>query len=763
MRFRFLASVLLPGVLLAQQGTIEGRITAAGEPVAGASITIAGTTLRALSSADGLYRIGAVPPGSHVVRVRAVGQKPSDLTVAISSGEITRADVVLEPAPVVLSEMVVSASRETQRKSETAASVGIVDGAAIETSRPHHPGDVVARVPGAWVTNLGGEGHFTSIRQPITTKPVYAFLEDGVPIRSTGFFNHNGLYEINIPQSDRVEIIKGPGTAIYGSDAVGGVVNAFTRDPSARPEASGFVEGGGYGYVRSLLTGSSRFGDAGLRADLNLTRSDGWRNDASYTRQGSTLRWDQALNAHSSLKTVVAFSHIDQPSDGGSDLTRADYEAAPETNYNPITYRRVWALRASSAWERRSDLSMLGATVYARYNSLDLMPSWQLAFDPQIWASKNTSAGLMTRYRHTLPSLKTNLAVGADFEYSPGSRMEQGIMPHKSGNIYDSYTLGEVQYDYDVSFWQATPYAQADINPLERVRVSAGLRADFVGYKYRNNLGELDTGPHRRPADTDVSFSRLSPKLGLTVDVAEGLNLFASYRAAFRVPSESQLFRQGSAINTVDLMPVKADNYEVGARAGLGTVLSVEASAYQLDIEDDILTFFDPTTGLRQASNAGQTRHRGLELGLVVTPVSGLRVDGSWTWAKHTFEEWKPSATTDYSGQEIEMAPRQLGRAAVTFSPSFFRGGQLTGEWIHHGGYWQNPENTARYSGHDLGNIFGNFPVGHGLEVSARVNNIFDQRFAESSSFNAFQGERLRPGQPRTVYVGLQYAWRAGQ
>ena len=761
MRWTFLAPVLLPGLLMAQQGTVEGLVTAAGAPVAGAAVSVAGTTLHVLTAANGQYRIVSVPEGSHVLRVRSVGHKPRDITITIGTTGPTRADVTLEPAPVVLSEMVVSASREAQRKTETAASVGIVDGAAIETSRPHHPGDVVSRIPGAWVTNLGGEGHFTSIRQPITTKPVYAFLEDGVPIRSTGFFNHNGLYEINIPQADRVEIIKGPGTAIYGSDAVGGVVNAFTRDPSARPEASAFVEGGGYGYVRSLLTGSSKFGDAGLRADLNLTRSDGWRNDSPYSRQSSTLRWDQAVSPRSSLKTIVAFSHIDQPSDGGSDLSRADYENAPETNYNPITYRRVWAFRASSAWEHRSDLSLLGATGYVRYNELDIMPSWQLSFDPQVWESKNTSAGLMTRYRRTLPSLKANIAIGADFEYSPGSRMEQGITPHKTGNIYDSYTLGDVQYDYDVSFWQATPYAQADINPLDRVHLSAGLRADFVGYTYGNNLGELDTGTHRRPADTDVSFNHLSPKLGLTVDVAEGLNLFASYRAAFRVPSESQLFRQGAAENTVDLKPVKADNYEIGARAGLGSVLSVEASAYQLDIEDDILTFFDPTSGLRLASNAGQTKHRGVELGVVVTPVAGVRVDGSWTWARHTYEEWQPSATTDYSGQEIEMAPRQLGRVGVTLSPTFFNGGSVTGEWLHHGGYWQNPENTARYSGHDLGNIFGNYPVGLGLEVSARVNNIFDHRFAEASSYNAFQGERLRPGQPRTVYVGLQYAWRA--
>lgn len=763
MRLILILALLVPGVLAAQQGIIEGRITAAGaDPIVGATVEVTGTTLRTVTAVGGRYRLTGVPAGAQVLRVRAVGHQPVAITVTVRDRAVATVDVPLEPAPVVLSEMIVSASREAQRKSETAASVGVVDAAAIEASRLHHPGDVVARVPGAWVANLGGEGHFTAIRQPITTKPVYAFLEDGVPIRSTGFFNHNGLYEINIPQADRVEIIKGPGTAIYGSDAVGGVINVFTRDPSNRPEASGFVEGGGAGYVRSLLTGSNRFGNAGIRADLNLTRSDGWRNDAPYSRQSATVRWDQQLSARSSLRSVIAFSHINQPSDGGSDLTRSDFENAPETNYTPITYRRVLALRASTAWEHRSsEGSLLSVTGYARYNALDLMPYWQLSFDPQVWESRHASAGLMSRYRRTIPSIRTNLSLGADLELSPGSRMEQQIVPHRTGNVYDSYTLGEVQYDYDVSFWQAAPYAQADITPVGRVRVSAGLRADLVGYAYTNKLSDLDTGAHRRPPSANVSFNRLSPKLGVTVDVADGVNLFASYRAAFRAPSESQLFRQGAASNTVDLKPVKADNYEVGARAGIGSMLSVEASAYRLEITDDILTFFDPTNGLRTASNAGRTRHRGVEVGLVLTPIDAIRVDGSWSWAEHLYKEWLPTPTTDYSGREIEMAPRQLGRVAVVLSPGLLRGGSLTTEWMHEGGYWQNPENTARYSGHDLLNVFGSMPVGLGLQVSARVNNVADVRFAETSSYNTFQRERLRPGQPRTVYFGVQYAWRA--
>ena len=103
---------------------------------------------------------------------------------------------------------------------------------------------MMSLVPGAAVGVTNGEGHTTAIRQPFTTSPVYLFLEDGIPIRSTGFFNHNALYEINIPQAGGVEVVRGPGTALYGSEAIGGVVNVLTRAPPsefARTSSTGGV------------------------------------------------------------------------------------------------------------------------------------------------------------------------------------------------------------------------------------------------------------------------------------------------------------------------------------------------------------------------------------------------------------------------------------------------------------------------------------------------------------------------------------------
>jgi outer membrane receptor protein involved in Fe transport len=762
MRNVVLAAVLLSTPLAAQEtGAVRGRVGGAetGEPIPAVTVTVVGSSQSAQTDAEGQFRLTAVPAGSREILARLPGWKPLRRLVEILPGAETEIELRLVPAAAILEDLVVTVSGEAERRASTAVSLGVVDGEAIRTERPHHPGDVVRQVAGAWIANAGGEGHFTAIRQPVTTKPVYAFLEDGIPIRSVGFFNHNGLYEINLAQAGRVEIIKGPGSALHGSDAIGGVVNSLTRSPSERPEAELFLEGGRFGYGRTLLTGSTTSRGNGLRADLNLTRTDGYRDGAPFDRQSATLRWDRALGS-GRLKSVVTFSHIDQPSDGGSDLSRADFESNIARNYNPVAYRRVRALRASTAYERTVGLSRLDVTLYGRANRLELLPQWQLSFDPQIWDSRNVSAGAMLRGRRTVPDLGASLSAGVDLEVSPGSRLEQEIIPVQTGSDFTGMTLGDVQYDYDVTFWQAAPYLQADLTPIDALHLSLGLRYDAVGYNYTTKLPELQTGTHRRPGPTSVSYQRLSPKVGISYELGSFGSLHASYRAAFRAPSESQVFRQGSAENTIDLAPVTADNYEAGARAALGNHATFDLTVYRLDMRNDIITLFDPASGLRFATNAGRTRHEGIEIAASIEPWHRLRLDAAMAYTDQQYLEWKPRTGLDFGGNDIEAAPRSLGRVGLFWIPPGFASGGASLEWVHLGRYWQNPENTNRYPGYDLLNLSATVPISGSVDLSGRVTNLTNRRFAEASTFNTFQGERLRPGQPRAFFLGL--TWRLG-
>lgn len=741
------------------RGSVEGTVVSAdgGAPVAGAMVGIFGQGPHATSDSAGRFLLEGVRFGSQRVEVRAIGYQPSAHAVTVVPDQVTRVELPLEPAVVNLPEVVVSSSREQQLASTTAASIGVIRGEEIRETRGHHPSEIVNRTPGVYVSNFGGEGHATAIRQPISTKALYAYLEDGVPIRSTGFFNHNALYEINIPQAGRLEVIKGPGTAVYGSDAVGGVVNAFTRDPSPAPEAELFVEGGSSTYLRALGSGSTTLGRSGFRADVNVTRADGWRDQTPYDRQSGLLRWDYTLSERSRLKTVASITHVDQPGDGGGDLSADDFRLVPSRTYAPIAFRRVMAARLSTELQVRSEASTFGATLYTRYNELDLLPWWQLGFDPQVQESRHRSVGLLTRYRTLIAPLQTNLSAGVDLEYTPGSRRETGIEAGRAGQIFTGYTAGAVQYDYEVTFRQTSPYLQADVSLPGRVQLSLGARFDHIGYDYDNLLSPVDTGTHRRPASTSVSFDRLSPKLGATWEIAPNANLFASYREAFRAPSEGQLFRQGSALSTVDLEPVRAQSWEAGLRTALGGVVTLEATGYSMRLRDDILTFFDPANGLRLSQNAGATNHRGVEIGAGAALVRGLRLDAAVSYAKHTYVEWEPRPGVDYTGNEMELAPRFLGNARLSYRPAVFSSGVVAVEWVRLGSYWMDPENTHRYDGHDLFNVFATVPLVQHLELSARITNLADRRFAETSSFNQQQGERYRPGAPRQFFLGAQY------
>jgi len=656
-------------------------------------------------------------------------------------------------------DVVVTATREGQSRAETPATVGVIGGDQLRDVKPSHPSEVLRLIPGVWVNVTGGEGHMTAIRHPLTTNPVYLYLEDGVPTRSTGFFNHNALYEVNVPMAGGIEVTKGPGTALYGSDAIGGIVNVTTRPVPARPEAGVSTEGGAYGYGRVLLTGGATRGRNGVRGDLNLTRTGGWREATGYDRQSGTLRWDAFFGGRARLKVVAAFSRIDQQTAGSSAISEGDYLNRPTLNYTPISLRRVGAFRLSVAYEQAFEKALLSVTPFVRYNTMDLLPNWSLGYDPTFYTTKNRSLGLLVKVRRDFGPGRTRVIAGLDADHSPGSRLENAIQPVRSGNVYTSYANGATIYDYGVTFQEVSPYVQAETSPASPLRLSGGVRFDHLGYHYDNRLGVETAGRYRRPASGTFRYRHLSPKLGATLAFSPHVNGFVAYSHAFRAPSEGQLFRQGSTLNTVGMKPIKADNLEAGLRAQAGRRWQAEVSVYALTKTDDILTFTNPD-GSRETLNAGETRHRGGEAGVRAAPVRSLRIDAGLSFARHTYGEWRPRGGLDYAGKRMEAAPDVIGNIRVTYTPAALKGGSVSFEWVRLGSYWMDPDNTHRYRGHDLLNLGVNCPVGGGWVFFGRLSNLTDRRYAESTTYSAFEGERFAPGMPRWFSGGIQYNWK---
>ena len=666
---------------------------------------------------------------------------------------------------VDLGEYTVTGTREQVLRSETPAAVGAVDSRTIEETRPAHPTEVMGRIPGVHVNVTNGEGHMTAIRQPMSTGAVYLYLENGIPTRSTGFFNHNALYEVNIPQASGIEVTRGPGTALYGSDALGGVINVFTPAPPAEGEGQVNAEVGEHGWWRLMASAGNSWDQSGVRGDINLTHTDGWREGTEYDRQSSTLRWDRFLDDGARLRTVLSVSDIDQQTAGTSRLSEDDYKNDPTKNYYVISYRDVQALRLSTAYEKETADTLLSITPYLRRNEMEYMPNWSFSYDPVIRKTENDSFGVQFKYRMDFVPNRTRVVVGTDVDYSPGGRLEHSIDAVQTGDVFTDYTVTDKVYDYDVTFRGISPYIHVETSPTERLRLQGGLRYDDLQYDYDNQMadGALTLLPppasmgfpptYEHPSDTKVDFSHLSPKLGATYAFSQNLSGYASYRHAFRAPSEGKLFRPGSNQASLDLDPVKVDSYELGLRGESGR-LSYDLAVYYMTKEDDLVTFED-TNGDRYTVNAGETLHKGVEVGAGVEISDAWQLDASFSYTEHTYEDWVEKGK-DYSGNDIQQAPETIGNTRLSYRPAAMNGGKVELEWKHLGEYWMDPDNTETYDGHDLLNLRANYPTVGGLEVYGRIMNLTDERYATRSRYSRGAKE-FAPGLPRTVYAGVNY------
>ena len=668
-----------------------------------------------------------------------------------------------------LEDLVVTATREKQERSKTSATINRIEGNTIENAKPAHPYQIMNRTPGVWVNVTTGEGHMTGIRQPLTTDPVYLFLENGVPTRSTGFFNHNALFEINVPQASGIEVIKGPGTALHGSDAIGGVVNVLTGDIPDFRLLKLELEGGSFGWARSLISYGDRVGNHGFRGDLNLTHTDGWRDATEYDRYSGTGQWLYEPGEGLTIKTVATYTKVDSQTGANSRVSKFDFEHHPTRNYIPIGFRDVEAFRISTAIEKDFGETLLSVTPYFRYNRMDLLPTFRASFDPQISISKVQSYGILNKYRIDFDKMESRLIAGFDFEYSPGERNVEQINPTRINTFDGEGTpirqfpnfakTGIDLYDYDVDYITFAPYLHFEIEPYEKLRIDIGLRYDNSRYIYDDNIDTPNNdNAHFRPDETTLHFENVSPKAGVTYVINDDMNIFGSFRRGFRVPSESQIFAPGRPQNTTKLDPIIADQFEVGIRGRINARLDYELSTYYLIKKDDILSFRDPDTNERLSTNNGETEHHGVELGLNIKLRQDLLLATALSYEEHEYEDFDTGTTGNFSGNELPSAPNEKINVSLEYVPEMLNGGSLELEMFYLGDYFQDQANTSDYNGHVVFNLRGSYMIRESITFFARIMNLLDERYAQASSLSG-GNEEFTPADPFSVFAGITYNW----
>jgi len=671
--------------------------------------------------------------------------------------------VVNSYAEVINLESVsVTGLKEEEKVVDQALSISTKDQKEIELDQVIFQKDLLNSMAGVRIEQTTSTiGHKTSIRMPSTTGPYYLFLQDDIPVQSSGFFNHNGLAYTTFETANSAEVLKGAGTALYGSDAMAAVVNIKSaQEPSKERESRIRIKGGSYGYASGMVESSDTLDDKNAyRAKVGYSRSDGWRNQTEYDRVEGTLRYDYLVNDENAFKFVLTGSKTDaEQADSFSDFSfieNGSKAASDDPNYfkalaTTDIKRKFDYARLSAEWNNYSvDDLEISVTPYLRYNRNRYVATWEKNLPSN--DSTQRTFGLMQK--NSLDQSWGHIIFGFDTEYTQAdTEYNQDVEITTSGWGAKTYSVGPL-YNYDVTYFAVAPYLHTDVSLSEELVLSAGLRYDYNHYDYENKLtvGADASDTYYRAADRTDSFDHLSPKVALSYRPMEDLNIYARYANGFRIPQASRLYSQKVGYESVNLDSETSDTYEIGVKKEFENSY-LEVSTYYMVIDDTITRYTNVSNGLYYYDNGGKTNHKGVEITAFSQLTQDWGVKGAYSYSKHKFDN-----DPVYGNNQQAEAPNTTANGRVIYTPNYVKGLSLMAEWQYVGKYYMDDANTKEYNGYSIGHFKADYRYNKALSVFGKVTNITDKQYATAASLR--YGNNYTPGDPRQFYAGLEYRW----
>lgn len=616
-------------------------------------------------------------------------------------------------------------------------------------------------IAGAGVQRGNGQEYLPALRSPVLTGAgacggILA-AEDGIPLRAAGFCNINELFEAHGEVAQRIDVIKGPASALYGSNAIHGVINVITPD-TTQQQGQLSLDYGSYGFHRLKIQEGKDFGDSGVGIAASVTRDTGYRTDEGVDQEKVSLRhrleWDNTV-----ITSGMTYTNLDQETAGYIEGFESykDTEIA-KSNPNPEAFRKAESLRLWSKFDTRFEGGhALSITPYVRNQEM----RFRMHFLPGKPLEENGQEGfgVLSQFNYVVNDNFT-IDLGVDAEYTEGELIQsQEGATQGSAFLVETIPAGK-HYDYGVDATLLAPFFSFNWQQ-EKWDISLGGRFESMQYDYTNNMNvgrvredgtECGFGGCRysRPADSEDDFNNFSPKLSLRYALNPQVQLFGGIARGYRAPQATELYRLQRSQAVTDLDAVTADNVEFGI-TGATQQGTYTLSIYSLEKDNVIYRNSD----FFNVSN-GETWHRGVELSFNQQLNETLRVDFAGTYARHTYEHSQISGEQDIKGNDIDTAPKLQFNTRVSYDISSSLQAQV--EWQYVASYFTDAENLNKYEGHDLLHARVRYSVNDNITLYARINNLLDAQYAERADFTSFTGPRYFPGRPRNFMVSASFA-----
>ncbi len=696
-----------------------------------------------------MFERGGCPGGVAVDRLRLLGIVGCGV---LAMGGLPAMAGPSEPLPAIS----VTATRSETTVADVAASIDSKRHDEIRLDDPVVQEDLFNSLAGVRITQTGSTiGHMTGIRMPVNTGPYYLFLQDSLPVQSSGFFNHNGLAYTNYLLAGSAEVLKGAGTALYGSDAVAATVNVLSPDTVRDRGGAVRADVGSDGMWS--VGGRGRF-DLGEQSDLGLglvhQHSDGWREHTCNDRDELTIRLFHALSDDSSLNTVLSYNRTEAEM-AGSLIGRAALEGdrrsvgdiAGTLGRGVEIERRFDFARLSTEWVDEGEPGLTKSViVYLRMNRNRYTATWQPSL-PQN-DSRTHTVGVLAKADVRRAGWRA--IAGLDLEYTRDDEHYRQAFDFVPSGHGSPVAKGDI-YDYKVDYRAFAPYARLEYRPVPEITAGVGLRYDVDAFDYTNRVpdGRYDGSSFLRPdSGNDPTFHHLSPKLDVAYRLSGRSRLYVRYANGFRIPQASRLYRLRTNNIGFSLGPETTDTYEAGGHLRWRGQ-SVDLAVYRMSIDDTIVRR-ENALKERFYVNGGRTLHYGLE----------ATIDSRWSdeWStrlafshsRHRFE-----ADDSFGDNAQRSAPGSTADLRIVYRPSWFDVVAML-EWQHVGAWWMDDGNTKRYEGYDLAAVKLSYSPRKDLDLLFRIENLTDAVYAERAEIS-FGKEKYTPGSPRRFFLGLRY------
>lgn len=640
-------------------------------------------------------------------------------------------------------EIIVTAERRPQPAAELTASATTIDKQELDTVVPAHPGELLNRVVGVNINRGSGQEHLTAIRSPVLTGGAgagsFLYLEDHIPLRAAGFANINGLFEANTELAGKIEVLRGPGGVLYGSNALHGMLNIITPDPAAAGSNLS-LWGGPQHYVSATGLATTTSGPGDLLLAGHVAHDGGFRADSGYDQQKLLGHYRQR-NEWGEIGLKLSWQNLNQETAGYvvGDGAYHNRELS-KANADPEAFRDARSLRAVMTLGRKLDADRsLNIDLYARDTGMQFL----MHFVPGQALEENGHSSIGILNSLVIEKADYFYRFGFDLEYSSGYLRET----QEQETVF-SFVQGN-HYDYGVTAAVASPYVSADWRLNDQTRLKAGLRYDLTAYDYNNKLTDGVSGRFLRVADREDRFHMLTPGISLLRKFNNSLNGYLRLARGTRAPQTTDLYRLQVNQQPDDIKPETLDLLEAGVKYFNDNV-HWNIAVFTMRKNH---FFFRDADGFNVTD--GKTSHSGIEFEINSKLNSVVYFAADLSYTKHLYEFDRPVTSNSESihkGDDVDSAPRWLGNVRFGFRSEYNRLLEL--EWRHMGEYFMDAANSNSYPGHDVWVLRGKWPLRQRYTLHVRIDNLFDTRYAERADF-AFGNERYFPGRERAVFAGM--------